>query len=408
MLVEQDVLAPHGSLQALDQPGADHRGRRYPPLTGVKQRSDVAVIGAGVIGLSTAYSLLGRGASVTVYERGVPGSAQSGGESRIFRHAHDDPRLVRLACRSRALWRDWEARLGIELVSRDGVVALGPAVDRRLPVLEEVGGAPVRRIDAAEVSERLPLLARYSGAAMFDEGGGSIRTTACVRALADQLGDRLVADEVISLRPLPAGAAEVRIGSDRREHGSVVVCAGRGTTPLARSVGLSLPVSLAAHVRLTFPLAEGDPPARLACLQDGSGHFGDTGVYAAPVAGNRRYALGMSGTVEVLEDGSLLEPGGLAALSERASAYVARALPRLDPEPLEYRHCWVTELPWSPDGLAVWQEDSIFFVAGHNLFKHAPALGDALAQAALEGQLGDELRPEARLGEAPDGATRRR
>ena len=362
------------------------------------------MIGAGIVGLATAYSVLARGASVTVYERGVPGSAQSGGESRIFRHAHDDPRLVRLACRSRALWREWEARLGIELVSPDGVVALGPAVEKRLPVLEQVGAAPVRRIDAAEVSELLPLLASYSGPAMFDEGGGSIRTTACVQALAHRLRKSLVFDEVISLQPVGAGAVEVRVGGDRREHGSVVVCAGRGTTPLARSVGISLPVSHAAHVRLTFPLADSDPPPRLACLQDGSGHFGDTGVYAAPVAGNHRYALGLGGTVEVLEDGSLLEPGGLTTLSERASAYVARALPRLDPEPLEYRHCWVTELPWSPDGVAVWQEDSILLIAGHNLFKHAPALGDALAQAALGGQLADELRPEARLGEAPDGA----
>ncbi len=103
------------------------------------------------------------------------------------------------------------------------------------------------------------------------------------------------------------------------------------------------------------------------------------------------------------EDGSLLEPAGLAALSDRASAYVARALPRLAPEPVQYRHCWVTEVPWSTDGFAVWEAESMFFVAGHNLFKHAPALGDALAHAALGGELADELRPEARLGH-PDGA----
>ena len=366
------------------------------------------MIGAGIVGLSAAYSLMLRGLPVTVYERGVPGNGQSGGESRIFRHAHEDPRLVDLACRSRAIWREWEARLGVEMVSPDGVVALGPAVENRLRVLRQVRGVTVRPIDSVELSERLPLLAPYSGPAMFDEGGGSIRTGACIQALAGELGNALVFDEVISLRAVGGGAVEVRTGGDCRQFGSVVVCAGRGTAHLARSVGLSLPVSHAAHVRLTFALAGGDPPPRLACLQDGSGHFGDTGIYAAPLTGNRRYALGLSQTVEVHEDGSLLEPGGLAALSERAGAYVARALPRLDPEPVAYRHCWVTELPWGPDGLAVWGAGSMFFVAGHNLFKHAPALGDALAQAVLGGELPEEFRPEARLGQRNEGTTPRR
>ena len=361
------------------------------------QGSEVAVIGAGIVGLSTAYSLLERGAAVTVYERGVPGNGQSGGESRIFRHAHDDPRLVAFACRSRAIWTEWEAALGVELVSADGVVALGPAVESRLEVLEQVGGVRVRPIEAAELSERLPLLAAYSGPAMLDEGGGSIRTGTAVRALAGRLGGALVADEVISVRPTGSGAVEVRAGGGCAEYASVVVCAGRGTPQLARGVGLSLPVGQAAHVRLTFTV-RGDPPARLACLQDGSGHFGQAGIYAAPLAGNRHYALGLSHTVAVQEDGSLVDPAGLADLSERAGAYVERALPGLDPEPVDYRHCWTTELPWSPDGLAVWETDGVYLVAGHNLFKQAPALGQALAQAAVGEGLADDLRPEATLG----------
>lgn len=363
----------------------------------MSQRSEVAVIGAGIVGLSTAYSLQERGVGVTVYERGVPGNGQSGGESRIFRHAHDDSRLVTMALRSRAIWREWEDRLGVELVSGDGVVALGPPAEDRLQVLEQVGGVPARPVDPAEVSERLPVLADYSGPAVLDEGGGSIRTRSAIEALAGRLGPSLVADEVISVRPVAAGRVEVRAGGACAEHASVVVCAGRGTAQLARGVGLSLPVRLAAHVRLTFRLRV-DPPPRLACLQDGSGTFGEFGVYGAPLAGNRSYALGLSQTVDVQEDGSLLEPAGLSGLSQRASGYAARALPGLDPAPVDHRHCWVTELPWSGDGVAVWEAEGMFFVAGHNLFKHAPALGHALAQAAVGEGLSGELRPEATLG----------
>ncbi len=360
--------------------------------------TQVAVIGAGIVGLSTAYAIAEEGVSVRVYERGVPGNGQSSAESRVFRHAHDDPRLVEFARHSRALWEEWEERLGVELVSADGAVAIGPSAEDKLRVMEPIGGLAVRSIDEAELSERLPLLAGYSGPAMLDEGGGAIRTRAAVEALSNELGDSLVLDEVITIRPTARGTVEVRTGGERSEHGSVVVCAGRGTAQLARSVGLSLPVRLAAHVRITFEVT-GDPPDRIACLQDGSGDFGEVGIYAAPLPGNRRYAVGLSQTVDVQEDGSLVDPAGLASLGDRASAYVERALPGLDPQPVEFLHCWVTDLPWSTDGFAVWESDGTLFTAGHNLFKQAPALGRALARAALGDELMSDLRPEARLGE---------
>jgi sarcosine oxidase len=359
--------------------------------------SDVGVIGAGIVGLSTAYALKAMGASVSVYERGRPGGDQSAGESRIFRHAHDDPRLVAFARDSRAAWTEWEERFGVELVSGDGTIAIGPKVERRLRVLEQVGGIAARSIDARELAERMPLLAGYDGPAMLDEGGGAIRTRAAIEALAGELGGAFVLGDVIAVRRTAGQVTEVRAAGVRGEHQSVVVCAGRGTGQLARGAGLSLPVRLAAHVRLTFAV-RAEPPARLPCFQDGSGEFGEVGIYATAQPGNGRYALGVSGTTEAQEDGSLIDPAALASLDERARRYVSRALPGLDPEPVELVHCWVTDLPWSEDGVAVWESPGMLFVAGHNLFKQAPGLGNALARAALGQGLADELRPEARLG----------
>jgi sarcosine oxidase len=356
----------------------------------------IGVVGAGIVGLSTAFALLEQGADVTVYDRGAPGAGQSGGESRIFRHAHADPRLVAFARDSRAVWREWEAHLGTELVSSDGAVAIGEGIEDKLSTLSEVEGTRARRITPAELAELVPILSDYDGPAMVDEDGGSIRTTAAIDGLVAALGERLVADEVLTLRPTGAGV-EVLAGGIRAGHDRVVVCAGRRTPALARGLGLSLPVEQAAHVRLTFALRDGAPD-RLATLQDGSGEYGETGTYAAALPGNTHYAVGLSQTTEARDDASLPHPDGLADLADRARAYVGRALPGLDPDPVDVRHCWVTRLPWGDDGVAVWEAEGVLLLAGHNLFKQAPGLGRALAAAAVGDGLPDILQPDAQLG----------
>jgi glycine/D-amino acid oxidase-like deaminating enzyme len=322
----------------------------------------VAVVGAGIVGLATGFALLERGADVTVYERGTPGAAQSGGESRIFRHAHDDPRLVALAIESRAAWRDWERQFGVELVSGDGAVQIGP-VARRVALLRDAG-VRVREVDGH------PLLAGADAPAMLDEDGGVIRTRAAVAALVAALGDRLVTDEVVAL----GAGGEVRATAGARRFDRVVVCAGRETAWLAGD--LALPVRISTHVRLTYRV-RGAPPASLPCLQDGR-----HGAYGDPLPGNDRFAV------------------GLGDVPAETTAYVAEHLPGLVPEPVEERHCWVTELPWGHDGIGVWETGDAVFVAGNNLFKHAPALGRALAAAALGEAARHDLSPNGRIGSA--------
>ncbi|WP_147201328.1 FAD-dependent oxidoreductase [Pseudonocardia asaccharolytica] len=81
----------------------------------------IAVVEAGVVGLSVTAQLLARGAEVTCYERSaVVMGERSAGSSRIFRLAHATPGLVRLAQQSRNGFREWELAAGVPMVGPQG------------------------------------------------------------------------------------------------------------------------------------------------------------------------------------------------------------------------------------------------------------------------------------------------
>jgi sarcosine oxidase len=367
----------------------------------MKAGADVAVVGAGIVGLATAYALRARGATVTIYDRGTPGAGQSGGDSRIFRHAHVDRRLIGWAKESRSIFRRWEEELGAEMVSGDGAVFFGASAEERLKLIEAVGGIDARLIGADEVAERMPLLARREEAALFDADGGAIRAAGSVAALAAALGESFVGEEAVALVPRPGGTVDLFTGARRVEHGHVVVCAGTSTAALARGLGVSIPLRLTLHGRVAFAV-RGAAPARLACLTDTTDIFDEPDTYGVTSPDRTHFSIGVAETL-AREDLSLLAPWRIAEADDRAAAYAAKALPGVDPTPVGHRHCWVTELPWHEDGVAAWEAESVHFLAGNNLFKHAPALGEALAEAALGGALREDLRPAARLG-APEPA----
>ncbi|OLT03813.1 hypothetical protein BJF90_03930 [Pseudonocardia sp. CNS-004] len=73
------------------------------PSTSEVAAMRVAVVGAGVVGLSATAALLELGAEVVCFEQaGAPMAARSVGSSRIFRLAHREPALVRRAAEARA------------------------------------------------------------------------------------------------------------------------------------------------------------------------------------------------------------------------------------------------------------------------------------------------------------------
>lgn len=357
----------------------------------------VAVIGAGVVGLAAAWALERRGFACLVFERGAPGGGQSAGESRIFRHAHDDPRQFELAVRARRDWAEWEAEFGVRLISSDGAMVIGSEAIARLEKYADEPSLRVRELDPQQVREALPILADFEGRALIDESAGAILTRLTIANLIDSVGLNLVPERVDSVTARPEGGVEVVSSFGPRVFDAVVVAAGTGTAELAATAGITIPSSPQAHMRLTLPLESGLREPRLACIQDSSKAFGEASAYGSPVRGNRSYAVGLSLSTELDFEDDGEDP--LIALTEQTRSYVERAFPGLDGNGAVSFQRWVTELPWAADGLAIWQQGDAYFIAGHNLFKLAPALGKTLADSVVAGEVEPGFAPEDRLGE---------
>ena len=99
------------------------------------RRLEVAVVGAGAVGLATARALARGGREVVVVEQFRAGNdrGSSHGSSRIFRLAYEEPEWVRLAQEALPLWRELEAESRLDLLTLPGSLDSGrdPGPDRK-------------------------------------------------------------------------------------------------------------------------------------------------------------------------------------------------------------------------------------------------------------------------------------
>lgn len=84
---------------------------------------DVVIIGGGIIGVCTALSLVERGVSVALCEKGLIGGEQSGRNWGWVRQMGRDPAELPLAMESLALWKGMNSRIGDETGFRQTGIA---------------------------------------------------------------------------------------------------------------------------------------------------------------------------------------------------------------------------------------------------------------------------------------------
>jgi sarcosine oxidase subunit beta len=183
---------------------------------------DVAVVGAGVVGLAIARELGERGACVTVFERSGIGAGASGVQPGGVRRQWGTDVACRLASESAAFYADADELLGsrVPLGFRPcGYLFLAHSEEtlRRLEEnvrLQNALGVPSRIVAAPEAGELVPglLTETVTGGSWCAEDGYFDRPQSVVEAFARGLDVRI--ETVRSLGDLAAEAVVVAAGAD--------------------------------------------------------------------------------------------------------------------------------------------------------------------------------------------------
>ncbi|HSK58898.1 MAG TPA: FAD-dependent oxidoreductase, partial [Actinomycetospora sp.] len=203
----------------------------------------VTVVGAGLVGLATAYSLREAGAVVRCLDTGPPMGARSVGDTRIFRVAHGDPALVEEARRASDRWDAWSLRAGRTLVGAERLVVTGPRVPAWADAMAAAGA--VHRVDRQ--------------GALHDPAGGVLDLVATGAFLT-----AAVTPERATVTAVDADGTVHTTDGDPVAADAVVVAAGAGTPALVAPLGVAVPDVLEHHVRFTFA-----GPADRPCHLDG-------------------------------------------------------------------------------------------------------------------------------------------
>lgn len=168
-------------------------------LTAAAPPASYAVIGAGVFGAWTAYSLRQAGHHVTLIDQYGPASsrASSGGETRIIRASYGpDVVYTRMAKRSLALWTAFIDQVRLPLLHPTGVLWMAKASNEYVQQSRQTlakAGVAFEDLSSEDLKRRYPQIRLEPGTvAIFEPDSGALMarqaTQAVVRKFVDDGG----------------------------------------------------------------------------------------------------------------------------------------------------------------------------------------------------------------------------
>jgi sarcosine oxidase subunit beta len=218
--------------------------------------SDIAVVGAGITGLSIAFHLAERNAGrIVVYEREGIGAGASGVQPGGVRQQWSTRRNCLMARDSLVFYSQLDERLSPRLdpgFRSCGYVFVAhePETFERLRndvATQNALGVPSRLATAEELGELVPELevAAVLGASVCEEDGYFDRPQSVVEAFAEaarRLSVVILQEDVRSIEPAPTGWRLRFADGTQTEVGQVIVAAAVDTPSLLRPLGVDLPI----------------------------------------------------------------------------------------------------------------------------------------------------------------------
>jgi sarcosine oxidase len=213
--------------------------------------ADVAIVGLGVIGLSTALALARRGLRVVGIDRFGSGhpATSSTGPSRSIRLAYEQPIYVELAREALERWRGLERDTGDRILLLTGQLDLGPAAKLEgLAACMRAADAPFDELDADGIIARFPEIRPHRGEhALFHAEAGTVLADVGMRALrhrAEDAGAALSEPEAAVALDGSGDVATIETDRGRTMRASTaIVSAGPWLGGLLTPIGLELPLA---------------------------------------------------------------------------------------------------------------------------------------------------------------------
>ncbi|SDJ85087.1 NAD(P)/FAD-dependent oxidoreductase [Natronorubrum texcoconense] len=340
---------------------------------------EIAVVGAGAVGATTAYDLAREGADVTLYEKGAIASGSSGRAAGVCYDAFADPLDAEIGTDAIERFRDLSGDDTFPFVecpyvwlAREGDSERADAIREQVGRMQEHGIVALEA-DADDLADRFPSL-RTDDVEVAGIAGGAGYTdpatyTACLAAAANGAGATLEPDTPVQVRTDPSRV--VLEDGTEREVDAVVVTAGAHTKQLVADAGI--PIAMKPY-RVQALVASGDL-AEPMCY-DATDFF-----YLRPHPDG---LLVGNGTEYVEADPDGYERDANPDFAEELLARVSHRLPDAD---LELERAWAGLCTATPDRDPLVGElrDGLYVATGFqgHGFMRAPAIGQRLAEQVL-------------------------